>query len=639
MTLSEYNRYLLAGCVLLITATIAIYYPGLSSNFLLDDASNLGSLALVPEQGMLNYILSGFAGPSGRPLSLLSFALQYTAWPHNPFAFKAINLVIHLLCGGLVFLISSKFAQYINFAHRDSLLFSFFVTAVWLLHPMQLTTVLYVVQRMTQLASLFMLLGIFLYLQLRERYLQQQDQQWYLALMGLAVWACTVLAVLGKEIGVLLPLLILVINMTLLSGQAQTPVLKKWHWIVLGLPLLLVMVYLLLTFNNTVSSYSFRPYNMVERLLTQSVIIIEYLRNIILPYPGAFSLYRDNFPISRGLLTPPETLVSVAIILLLLTIAVFSRKKWPILSFSLLWFFAGHLLESTHLNLELYFEHRNYLPTFGIFVLIGYCLVSLLRRLGRRWSGYGGIVAFSAFVLINTLMQMKLWADPLQQHIDMVNKHPDSVRSIIGLGNQYIVHNELAKAEQLYQQIAAEYPDEIYPQLKLFAIKGCVTGQSITMDEWQVLVRMAGTVDKPVFGIIEELTTLIAAVTENDCASINAHNLIRFVVTLAMNPAFSGDRAVLHELAARLGIMIGDAGVAYHNILEAVRLWPTVPRQILKIRILLALGKGQEAEQAMIMLANTINGSVRFRLAYVGILSELQAEVRHAKAPIQLDIL
>jgi hypothetical protein len=637
MTSSEYNRYLLAGCVLLVAATIAVYYPGLASNFLLDDANNLGGLALVPEQGILNYILSGFAGPSGRPLSLLSFALQYTAWPHNPFAFKVVNLAIHLLCGGLIFLICSKFAQYINFGHRDSLLFSLFVTAVWLLHPMQLTTVLYVVQRMTQLASLFMLLGIFLYLHWRERYLQQQ-RQWYLVLMGLAVWVCTALAVLGKEMGVLLPLLILVINITLLSGQAQTPALKKWHWIMLGLPLLAVMVYLLLTFGNTVSSYSFRPYNMVERLLTQSVILIEYLRNIILPYPGAFSLYRDSFPISRGLLTPPATLVSVAIILLLLVIAVVSRKKWQILSFSLLWFFAGHLLESTHLNLELYFEHRNYLPTFGIFVLIGYSLVTLLRRLDRRWPAHAAIFAFSTMVLINTLMQMRLWADPLQQHIAMVNHHPDSVRSIIGLGNQYIVHNKLAKAEQLYRQIAAEYPDEIYPQLKLFAIKGCVSGQSITVDEWQVLMQMASTANKPVFGIVEELVTLIAAVTENDCASIDARNLTRLVVTLAMNPALSGDRAALHELAARLGIMIGDAGVAYHNILEAVRLWPTVPRQILKVRILLALGKTEEAEQAMIMLANTINGSVRFKLAYAGILSSLEAEVRHAKAPIQLDI-
>src|SRR5690606_33752094 len=156
------KSYAVSGIVLLCAATIAVYYPGLSSNFLLDDVNNLGSLALIPEQGLLNYILAGLAGPTGRPLSLFSFALQAGSWPDNPFAFKTVNLVIHLACGGLIFLICSKLAGYLQLGLPESLLFSLLVTAIWLLHPMQLTTVLYVVQRMTQLATLFILSGIFI---------------------------------------------------------------------------------------------------------------------------------------------------------------------------------------------------------------------------------------------------------------------------------------------------------------------------------------------------------------------------------------------------------------------------------------------------------------------------------------------
>ncbi|MEX2353404.1 MAG: hypothetical protein WD709_04390, partial [Gammaproteobacteria bacterium] len=280
MPVSSKSKHTFIGWLLLLAVTVGIYYPGLYSNFLLDDLNNLGGLGAVSEQGILNYLLSGFAGPSGRPLSLLSFALQHSAWPDNPFAFKAVNLAIHLACAALIFLICARISRHLQMQTGEGLFFSFFVTAIWLLHPIQLTTVLYAVQRMTQLSALFVLLGIYLYLVMRERYMREPPSV-SLPMMGLMIWACTLLAILAKENGILLLLFIPVISSTLLVNT-PIPELKKWNRVVLGLPLVIFALYLIVTFESVRSSYGFRPYNMGERLLTEAVVVLDYLKSILL---------------------------------------------------------------------------------------------------------------------------------------------------------------------------------------------------------------------------------------------------------------------------------------------------------------------------------------------------------------------
>jgi len=626
----------IAGFFLLLGLTIVIYFPALSSDFQLDDVSNLGSLATVGEKGILNFIFSGAAGPSGRPLSLFTFALQYSAWPDNVFHFKAVNLAIHLACGWLIFLICRKLTASLGFNPREKLIFCISVTALWLLHPIHLTTVLYVVQRMAQLSTFFILLGVFLYLHIREDYLKT-GQFKYLVSMGIAVWGCTLLGVLSKENGILLPLFILVISTTLLAGATKDRRLQIWNWIFLGLPLALVIIYLAANFDNVLASYHFRPFSMPERLMTQAVILIEYLQHIVFPYPGAFSIYHDDFPVSRGLLSPPWTLVSIIIITLLAVAAVIFRKKFPVFSFTVLWFFAGHILESTYLNLELYFEHRNYLPSFGIFFLIAYCAITAGRYQPRPKIAYSALAIYCLLVVGNTLWEVNLWTKPIERHLALVQNHPGSARAVTALGNLFIAGYELENAERLYYTVAAQYPGEIYPHIKLMAIKCCVKSQGMDDAEWQELISRAGTAKKSAFGVVEELALIVSAISESDCKAIDLNNLIRLVVTLALNPQFSRERAILHELAARLGIYAGDAGVAYHNILAADKYSSTVQRRILKLRILIALGKQDEAEQTFTALDNMLDKNIRLKLAYRDIVTDIRKELSELEQSSRVD--
>src|SRR5690606_24439350 len=136
-------------------------------------------------------------------------------------------------------------------------------------------------------------------------------------------------------------------------------------------------------------------FSLPERLLSESRILVEYLYKIVLPSLRGGGIYHDDFVVSRGWLTPWTTAPAVAFVLGLVVIGIASRRRWPVLSFALLWFFAGHALESTALPLELYFEHRNYLPVFGILFALATWAVSAparwakpIRYVADLWFGF-----------------------------------------------------------------------------------------------------------------------------------------------------------------------------------------------------------------------------------------------------------
>ena len=184
---------------------LVCYWPGLASDFLLDDFVNLQPLAIQAEltpdlplqedQGeysrVVNFVFSGNAGPTGRPLGLLSLLINDNAWPSNPWSYKYTNLLIHCINGLLIFLISFNLtsAQYKD--SNKSVLIASVCAVLWLCHPIQVSTVLYVIQRMTLLSSFFCLLGILAYIYGRQR-LQVN------CIQGLLVMSCSIMGFGGR---------------------------------------------------------------------------------------------------------------------------------------------------------------------------------------------------------------------------------------------------------------------------------------------------------------------------------------------------------------------------------------------------------------------------------------------------------
>ena len=207
-----------AALLSLLAVTWYIYVPAISGFFLLDDFDNLSALkAGVTDLPSLAHFLSiGNAGPLGRPLSKLTFLIDDNAWPSDPAAFKRTNIFLHMLCVVIAFAALRRLLSTV-WTHRAACNAALAVAALWALHPLNMSTVAYVVQRMTILATLFILSGILAHVAIRQS--ERISVRWQLALASASMAFFTGLAAYSKETGVLLPVYILALEATVLRSS------------------------------------------------------------------------------------------------------------------------------------------------------------------------------------------------------------------------------------------------------------------------------------------------------------------------------------------------------------------------------------------------------------------------------------
>jgi hypothetical protein len=124
---------------------------------------------------------------------------------------------------------------------------------------------------------------------------------------------------------------------------------------------------------------------MSERVLTQFRIVLYYVTLLIYPHPSRLNLDYD-FPISKTILDPPTTLISILIIAGLVGYSIWTAKKRPMISFCILWYFGNLVIESSIFPLEMVFEHRLYLPSVGPFILFSLLMVRGIEKLKYKIS-------------------------------------------------------------------------------------------------------------------------------------------------------------------------------------------------------------------------------------------------------------
>ena len=92
---------------------VAIYHAGLRGAFFFDDIPNLLAtdsirMSELSWESIRYASTGGYSSPWGRPVAQLSFALNHYFHGLSPYAFKLTNLLIHLVCAGLVFTLALR---------------------------------------------------------------------------------------------------------------------------------------------------------------------------------------------------------------------------------------------------------------------------------------------------------------------------------------------------------------------------------------------------------------------------------------------------------------------------------------------------------------------------------------------------
>lgn len=544
-------------CILAIT-TIC-YLPGLTGHFIFDDGANIRLNTDIridrldfPSLGQA--ASSGSAGLFKRPISMVSFAVNYYVSGMDAYYFKLCNLGIHLINGLLVFVLSRLLLRLYVRVHRVAMddkagfWIAAAVTAIWLLHPFNLTGVLYVVQRMTSLAALFTLVGLVLYLYGRQ-YLLDGNRVGMWAI-GIAVFVMTPLAALCKENGALLPVLILAAEAILLRWTTAKTEHRRALFMVVGLsailPIILGLAYLLKHPDVIFTGYSWRNFTLAERMMTEARVMWFYLQMIVLPSMTEMGLHHDDIPISRGLFLPWTTLPAIGGVLLLVTGGFALRNKQPMIAFGIAFFFVGHALESTIFPLELAFEHRNYLPMFGILLPLAYYVLNPKLHLpsvrARRAVFLMLLVLFTGL----TASRAQQWGNALLMRTMEVERHPRSVRAHTDLASLYDhlpptsqmdAINLYDKARFHYRQAADVEPSSISGLIGLLAVNA---ERKLAIDEilLETLEQRLATVP---FGPPNKNTLigLARCIASGEC-TVGAEKIERIYRAALSNPSLTG---------------------------------------------------------------------------------------------------
>lgn len=432
---STRRHHSVALLVVAIIATTALYWIGLHGPFLLDDASNLSSLPIWNEGklGLGRVLFERGAGAFGRPLSMASFALNVWAGGYSPFALKLGNLLVHLASGMVMFaLLRRLLARDPGLASRAHW-YAAIVCTLWLLHPLHVSTVLYVVQRMAQMSTLVILLGLWLYVTLRER-IERGHVTAPAAGLLLGLPAMTALAVLAKENGALLPLLCTVIELAFFGAKRRPSVVRIFLGLYVAAPVLLVAAAFALWPERFLENYLGRDFTVEERVLSQGRVLWDYLGKLIVPNTPSMGVYADDFVVSTGLWSPPTTLLSMLGLLAISAAAVGVRKRMPAVFFGWFFFLVAHAIEASPLPLELYFEHRNYLPSMGILVSCVAIAVAAGQWLrGRNFQvdriGYVLLSGAILVLAIGTHGRAQVWQSEILIAESSLRAHPQSLRA------------------------------------------------------------------------------------------------------------------------------------------------------------------------------------------------------------------
>ena len=415
--------------------TFLVYLPGLGGAFFFDDHPNitLNSSVKLSDLGWESLLVAwsgGTSGQFGRPVSQISFALNHYFSAFSPWAFKLTNLVIHCANGVLVYLLCYQLLGSLRQQLKSRYLgvYAALLASVWLLHPIQLTSVLYVVQRMTSLSALFLLAALFLHIVSRRGGFSAGRAT---LLMAIAWGVCWPLSVLSKESGVLFPCFVAAYE--LIVRRSEQGKLDAFGRVMLVLSLTAVagiVSYLASPFGQSIfSGYEIRSFTMCERLLTESRVIWAYLGWIAFPNFDAFALFHDDFVVSTSLVDPLSTLPAVLGLLLLLVLAIFSWRRFPLVAFGIAWFLIGHALESSFIPLELVHEHRNYLALLGVLLLPVAWLDSLAAKPGvTRTSALALVGASMAYPGFVTAMRSDMYGNDLKRTQIEAQFHPGSAR-------------------------------------------------------------------------------------------------------------------------------------------------------------------------------------------------------------------
>lgn len=430
--INKWAKYYKSIYVLLILAFVVglIYSNTLNSPFVLDDNRAIPQNEYVKNIDKLltyDYFFSK-QDWEYRPLSYLTFAINYMISGENVASYHATNILIHIITSFVIFLL---FRLILGLPHvkilpnaNQQFAFAFLGAVFFAVHPIQTNVATYIVQRMASLSTMFYLLTIYFYSKGRLRQIESGFSSKVLLLLALALLT-TLFAIWSKLIAVTLPLNIALFEAFFIRDK-QGKTNKKLIYITVSVFISAVAI---VWVTGNLPTGDIGSASRIDYLMTQFRVIPNYLQLLVMPF--GLNLWHDIRPsVSFGIYEALGLLLIIGI----LFIGFKYLKRNPLVSFGIFFFFNALSSESSIMPiLDAMFEHRTYLPMFGFVCAFVFIAKDIISTFNNRYVITSLLMLSIVFGAL-TYARNEVWKTKISLWEDTVSKSPNHYESILNLG-------------------------------------------------------------------------------------------------------------------------------------------------------------------------------------------------------------
>ena len=436
--------------LVLAAASFATYWSATGHEFLInwDDRQYVLENPLI--RGLsLEHVASAFTSyhvGNYAPLHLVSYMLDFEIWGLRASGFIFTNILLHALNGALLFLLLRRL--------DGSRAWPFFASLIFLLHPVQVESVVWVSQRKTLLAMMFLLAAVHFHASYKENTGSGAGRYYALSL------SCFLMALLSKSVAVILPAILVLYDLCFRGETHPRKLLAdKVPYLAAGavFAVLAVMSHSEQRLGGGTAWHGGSPY---ATFLTMLPVVGRYVGLIV--WPVRLSAVYDP-PVKTA---PDFEVAAASLLIVLLVLAGWklyrSRRD---LFFWYALFFVGLLPVCQVVPIVTLMNDRYlYFPMLGGGALVGYAFLrdtawADLARFG--WHSVRAALLLLAVGMLTamTVARIGVWKDSRTLWADAVRKAPGVALTHDAYGEGLLAHGEVDEAIRQFQTALSREPD------------------------------------------------------------------------------------------------------------------------------------------------------------------------------------
>jgi hypothetical protein len=436
-------KYFIIAFILSLILSFVLYARSLSGGFVYDDnlfvnrpeVKNISYISHIIFQPQ--YISTTTALGTYRPITMITFALNFLVLGGSPFGFHVVNSVLNGIAIFLVFVVIYKLFKNTYLAILTALLFGLF--------PIHTEAVAFIKARDEILGCCFILLSWIVFI--KSVYEREKINYILLALSSIFY----LMSVLSKEFMVNIPFLFIVVYWIQKNGNLQKIMKISWMFCIT------LIVYLSISFKVLILSalgrdaldFIINPLqkaNGWERIWTAFSIFFLYVQKIIFPFNLSATYEYNHLPIVSNPLSSISTLLGI-ILSIIAVIILFNKKlRNSPLGIGTLIFFVPYTMYSKLIlrGGDIFGERWVYFSSLGIALILGYFFMVLYKK--SMYIAIAAIIIVCSVYSFIVIERNAVWLTEETLYKSMIVDAPDSIQGYIGMAYWYVDHSDYKNA-------------------------------------------------------------------------------------------------------------------------------------------------------------------------------------------------